>query len=171
MTDKIFPQKSVNSDEPQVKDPSVKLSEDEFKWNSGGMNEKNLKGIVLMHIRKISELSCQELTPSYFIRKPVKTGDGIVMVETYMPDLRLAYCNAVDFLTDIVMPEADNKFKEFINDKMHKEELEFKEFREKGFSQDSWILRKLEYRRKIFAEIMILIYRIDYFSEEDIYVE
>ena len=159
-----FPPATINNDE------NVKIGEDDYQWKSGKQGEENIKGIILSHIRKISELSCQEMTPSYYTRKPVKTGDGVIMVEIYHADLRLAYCNAVDFLQDILMPNADSDFKTWIKTALVNEEIEFKQYKEKEYSQDAWIWRKLEYRRKIFAELMMMIQRSDFFSEE-VYVE
>jgi hypothetical protein len=160
-----YPPSSINTD-----DTNVKIGEDDFQWKSGKGSEENIKGIILAHIRKISELSCQEMTPSYFTRKPVKVGEGVLITEIYHPDLRLAYCNAVDFLQDMLMPNADKEFREWMKALIIVEDKEFKLYMEKGLSQDTWIWKKLEFRRKIFAELMLMIQRSDFFGEE-VYVE
>lgn len=112
----------------------------------------SIKQIALLHIKKISNIMIQELTGGYWEKKPVKTGSGIFMAQTYKPDLRAAYCNAVGFLCDIVYPNADKKFRD-IADILYKEEDSIKDIKEK--------IKKF---RVLFREINNMFERMNYFD-------
>ena len=105
--------------------------------------------IILRHIRKISDLTCQELTGSYWEKKPIKTQSGIMFTEVYHMDLREAYCNSIDFLIDIIYPKSDKVLKEYIdiNDK-----------------DNINILEKIKIKRKIFREINMMFERTDFWK-------
>ncbi len=74
----------------------------------------SIKEIILRQLRKIGDLSCREFTGGYWEKKPVKTGSGIFFSEVYHDDVREAYCNAVDFLIDIVYPIGDDDLKKYL---------------------------------------------------------
>ena len=133
-----------------------------------------IKEVIIMHIKKISDISCKELTPSFWSKKPMKIGDGVAIVETYNPDTRLAYTNAVDFLLDLLMPKADKHFKDVL-DLLTKEETKlFNEHKENGKSQGEWVWIKLGLRRTLFGQLILLIDRVRLFeaspvmSDEDL---
>lgn len=84
----------------------------------------SLKQIALTHIKKIGDMVSQELTPGFWEKKPFKVSNGIVMSESYKPDMRIGYCNAVDFLVDIIFPFSDKDFKDAINEGIYKESQE-----------------------------------------------
>jgi len=127
-------------------------------------NTMMMKETIINHIRKISDLSCKEFTPSFWTKKPVKVGDGVAIIETYNQDSRLAYCNAVDFLQDIMMVYADKKFMERLIKLNEKEDEEYARFKEANGTQDSWIWTKLELKRKLFGELILLIDRAKLFT-------
>lgn len=133
-----------------------------------------IKEVIIMHIKKISDLSCKEFTPSFWSKKPMKMGDGVAIVETYHPDTRLAYVNAVEFLLDLLMPKSDKKFKEALKIIQETEVESFKEHKDEEKSQDEWVWIKLQLRRTLFGEIILLIDRIRLFepspvmSDEDL---
>lgn len=111
-----------------------------------------VKEIVLLHIKKISDICCQELTEGRWIQKPFKTAGGTVMVKEYLPDLREAYCNAVDFLVDLVCPYADTTFNALITTEDAK----------KLSNRDE----KLTSRRSIFRQMNQMFWRTKFFDNE-----
>ena len=123
-----------------------------------------IKEVIIMHIKKISDLSTKEMTPSFWSKKPMKMGDGVAIVETYHPDGRLAYINAVDFLLDLLMPKADKKFKDALELMNETETTRFDEFKDKKQSQDEWVWVKLGLRRTLFGQLILLIDRIRLFD-------
>lgn len=133
-----------------------------------------IKEVIIMHIKKISDLSTKEMTPSFWSKKPMKMGDGVAIVETYHADGRLAYCNAVDFLLDLMMPKADAKFKQAVKLMDETETEKFKEFKDNKKVQDEWVWVKLGLRRTLFGQLILLIDRIRLFdaspvmSQEDL---
>jgi len=129
-----------------------------------------IKEVIIMHIKKISDLTCQELTPSFWSKKPMKMGDGVAMVETYHPDLRVAYITAVDFLQDLLMPKSDKDFDKVLEILNDEEVKLFDEHKDNGKSQDEWIWTKLGLRRTLFGQLILLINRVKLF-EASIYVE
>lgn len=120
--------------------------EDSFNSETGGMRE-----IILLHIRKLSGICCNELTKGYWEERPVKVGGGVSIMRTYKPDQRHAFCNAVDFLNWIVYPTADSPYKEKIDDL----ELELDN-----------IEKKLKQRQLIFREINLMFERTNYFDSK-----
>lgn len=115
--------------------------------------ESSIKEIVLRHIRKMSDLICQELTSGYFQEKPVKVGDSFTVIKVYHPDLKEAYCNAVDFLVDILYPKSDEKFKTYIDGLTDIDTL-----------KDT---AKINARRQIFKQINLFMERTNYFQSGD----
>lgn len=148
-----------------VKEDIEVVDDEEFSYSKEG---SSIKEIILRHIRKISDISCQELTASYQQEKPVKVGETLTLIKIYHPDLRLAYCNSVDFLLDILMPYSDEDFTKF-HEKMEKDE-EKEEEKFKG-SKTDWIDIKLKYRRLLFGELNLMMHRINFFGKEEDYEE
>lgn len=78
----------------------------------------SIKEVALMHIKKISEICCQEFRPGYWEEKPIKMAGGISMTKVYHPDSREMFINAVRFLGWLIGAYADDKsdFGKLIND-------------------------------------------------------
>ena len=128
---------------------NVGFSDEEDFESSEGVS---IKTIVLRHISKISELMCKELTGAYWSRKPIKTPSGILFTEVYHEDLREAYCNAVNFLIDILEPLGDKDFKKYIKDN---EDID---------NEEKDIIKKVIKKRKTFREINIMFDRKGFFE-------
>lgn len=118
-----------------------------------GNKVPSLKEIALIHIRKISDICCNEFTPGRWEEKPIKVGGGIAITKKYVPDQRAVFCNAVDFLLWLVYPYADETFKEKYKLKEHKSDLTDKNWEE-----------KLEKRQKIFIDLMIMFENTNFFD-------
>lgn len=114
----------------------------------------SLKEIALIHIRKISDICCNEFTKGYWEEKPVKVGGGIAITKKYNPDQRAVFCNSVDFLLWLIYPTSDNDFKT----KYKLEEYKTEEKKE-------WEA-KIEERKKIFIDIMLMFNRTNYFDSQ-----
>jgi hypothetical protein len=173
MTKKQFitPMQRVNLDEPQEIMEGQPVQKDyKVVDEDGGFSPRDstasLKEIILQHIRAITKLSCQELTPSYWQKKPIKVGDGVVMAETYHEDKRLALCNAIEFLVYILWAEADKDFKDFFERQLVEENRLFIKFQESGKTQDAWVWKKLDYSKRVFWNIMLMIKRTGLFEGE-----
>lgn len=127
----------------------------EFKEESEDPNNKesSIKDIILRQIKKLGDICSEEMTGGYWQERPIKVGGGIVLSKEYHQDLREAYCNAVDFITDLVYAYADTKLKEAITNA------------ETGDDKD--IKDKLIKRKKLFREINVFFEREDFFSGSD----
>jgi len=123
--------------------------QDEGEFNQG---VPSLKEIALIHIRKISDICCNEFTKGYWEEKPVKVGGGIAITKKYNPDQRAVFCNAVDFLLWLIYPTSDSTFKT-------KYKLEDYKTEEKKEWED-----KIEQRKVIFIDIMLMFTRVNYFD-------
>ena len=130
--------------------------------------ELSLREIILRHIRKMSDLSCQELTPSYWEERPVKIGSGVSIIRSYHPDLREAFINAVDFLFYLIRPyvpkDKKGNFKKEIQRIKKSEDSKWKS--SKSESQDTWIQKKLEIKKQLFSEMMLFLDRIKFFTSD-----
>lgn len=117
--------------------------------------ELSLNEIILRHIRKISDICCQEFTGGYWNKKPMQTRQGIMYTEEYHEDKRESYSNAVDFLVDIIYPKADKTFQTFINDNDKDD-----------FGDDIKGRQKL--KRKVFKQINLMFERLNFFGSSGI---
>lgn len=146
----------------------VEIGEDKYTWGKEG---GSLKDVVLRHIRKLSDISCQELTAGYFDERPMKIGESVSIIKTYHPDLREAFVNGVDFLLTIVQhtisQDTEGDFEKEYEEMQEKEEEEYEKIKKEGFNQDYWIPIKLGLRKKLLKDIMLLLDRIDFFSGAD----
>lgn len=123
----------------------------------------SLKEIVLLHIRKLSEICCQEFTKGYWEEKPIKVGSGMAIMRVYHSDQRAVFCNAVDFLVWLVYPTADESFKNkivFETPKDKKEETDFILVNDEETDLD----KKLKIRKEVFREINIMFERTNFFD-------
>lgn len=129
----------------------------------------SIQEIILRHIRKIGDISCGEFTGGYWQKKPVKTSSGIMFTETYHDDVREAYCNAIDFLIDVVYPKSDKGLKEYL------QEFEgFKEVIKKGdkFEEVKMdIGQRIKLKRQTFRQINLMFERIKFWSGTGSYNE
>ncbi len=132
-------------------------------------SELSIREIILRHIRKISDLSCQELTESYWEERPVKIGSGVSIIKKYHPDLRCAFINAVDFLFYLIDPYTtkDKKgiFKKEVGKLKKSEDSKWKSSKDE--SQSDWTDKKLDIQKKLFSEIMLFLNRIKFFQSDD----
>ena len=148
-------------DDIEINDDSESVSGDSL----------SIKEIILRQIRKIGDISCKEFTGGYWQKKPVKIGGGAVFTEVYHEDVREAYCNAVDFLIDIIYPMSDDDLKGYLKefegfedmitkkDNKHKDVQDKKEVvveKEGELSDKEIIKQKLKLKRQTFRQINIM---------------
>lgn len=134
----------------------------------GGKEPLTIKQIVLSHIRKISDICTKEFTGGFWEKKPIKLQGGVFFTEEYHEDMREAYSNAVDFLTDLVYPQADKEFKAYVDEIEEKEKV-FIKMSQKQEGYD--IKMKLKIKRLLFREINMMFERFDYFKASDVLSE
>lgn len=116
-------------------------------------DQLNIKEIILRHVRKISDICCKEFTGGYWTKKPINTAGGVLFIETYNEDVREAYCNAVDFLIDMLYPLGDDELRDYLKDS---------ESVDKDWGDD--VKGKLKQKRKTFKEINIMFDRINFWG-------
>ena len=135
----------------EKKDPfaNMDFSEDSDYDSGEGMS---LNEIFLRHIRKISDLCCGEFCGSWWEKTPVRTDSGILFTEVYHEDKREAFCNAIDFLVDVLYPLSDDEFRKYVNENEDPDKEE----------QD--IKKKLLKKRKTFKQINIMFDRINFWK-------
>lgn len=136
----------------------------------------SIKEIILRQIRKIADISCKEFTGGYWTKKPVKTGNGVMFYEIYSEDVREAYCNAVDFLVDLVYPLSDKDLKEYFkNFESFKEKIVKYERKDKKNKQvpdvDIDIKQKIKLKRQSFRQINIMFERNNFWKGTGSYNE
>jgi len=139
----------------------------------------SIKEIVLRQIRKIADISCKEFTGGYWVKKPVKTGSGVMFSEVYHEDVREAYCNAVDFLIDLVYPLSDADMKKYLEtfegckekiikyDRKDKKQVEEPE----EVDDDVKIKKKIKLKRQSFRQINIMFERNNFWKGTGSYNE
>src|SRR3990172_11840469 len=110
----------------------------------------SINEIILRQIKKIGDICSKELTGGYWQKKPIKVEGGVMFSEEYKEDLRLAYCNSVDFIIDLVYPIGDEKLNKAVDNLEAKKVI--------GPSE------KLSEHRIIFREINKMFERENFFN-------
>jgi hypothetical protein len=136
----------------QADDSSVEIRDDSEYEQKG----YTIKDIILRHIKKVSDICCKEFTGGYWEKKPVKTSGGIMFTEQYHEDVREMYCNAIDFLVDIIYPISDKPLKEYID----KNDVDIED-----------VKAKLKSRRSMFKEINKMFDRTNFWQGSEEYNE
>jgi hypothetical protein len=135
------------------KDPFENVSFSDDEGETGQQQQLSVKEIILRHLRKIGDICCKEFTGGYWTKKPVNTAGGILFIETYNEDVRESYCNAVDFLADMLFPTSDKELRGY---------LTTNEDIDKEWGDD--IKGKLKQKRKTFKEINIMFERVNFWG-------
>lgn len=141
-----------------------------FREEKYSKDEKlSIKIIVLRHIKKISDLSCNEYKKGYWESKPVSSGGAVTITKTYHPDGRKSYINAIDFLLDMIFPAIDDKFKEELKKLEDLEEQEYERIINSNHENknEKWINEKQRLRRKLFGSIILMLDRVNFFEVSD----
>jgi len=126
----------------------------------------SMQEIVLRHIKKISDICCKEFTGGYWEKKPIRTPNGIMFSQVYHNDVREAYCNAIDFLMDIVYSASDETLQEYLD--------ENEGFGDTGNGQKNKemdIKDKIKLKRETFRQINEMFARTNFFKGSESYNE
>lgn len=132
-----------------------------------GEQKYSIKEIILRHIRKISDICCQEFTGGYWEKKPIRTQSGILFSEVYHNDIREAYCNAIDFLIDLVYPIGDKTLKDYLK----KNENFDEEYKEADKIKVIEVKEKLNKKRITFRQISLMFERTNFWQGTESYNE
>lgn len=137
----------------------------EFRDEGEYSEEKkySIKEIILRHIKKISDLCCKEFTGGYWEKKPIKTPSGVMFSEVYHNDVRESYCNAVDFLVDIIYPMGDKDLQDYLK--------ENEDYGDKETEEETDVKKKLKKKRRTFRQINLMFERKDFWKGIESYNE
>ena len=124
----------------------------------------SIKEIILRHIRKIRDLCCIEFTGGYWEKKPMKTATGIIFSEVYKMDVREAYCNAIDFLSDVIYPMGDDKLKTYLKENEGYDETKIE-------TKEIDIKDKIKLKRRTFRQINLMFERTNFWQGIEDYNE
>jgi len=137
-----------------------------------GEQKYSINEIILRQIRKIGDLSCKEFTGGYWEKRPIRTSGGIMFSEVYHNDIREAYCNAVDFLIDIIYPMGDDTLKEYLKKFEGYLEVIKKETNKSNNSEkEIKIKEKLKLKRQTFRQINLMFERCNFWKGTGSYSE
>lgn len=76
--------------------------------------DMSFKTICLEHLRRITNITCNEFRGGYWKEVPTKTSVGMMTMSVYVPDTRAQFINGVNGLYDLLVPRLDAEFiKEF----------------------------------------------------------
>ena len=116
----------------------------------------SFQDITLRHLNRICQLSCDEFTGGYVNKKLINFGGISQKIETYVPDQRKRYIQAVNTLYDLTYS--------FFDKVMNKEDIKLDEERKK----EKDINKLIEVSRKRFRSLVSLLKRLNFLKEEDI---
>ena len=133
-----------------------------MEYISKQKEKKTFRDLVLSHLNKILELSCDEFKGGY-TQKVVK---GNCVEEVYIPDSRKRISQAIEFFSFLLQPFYDKD----MNDKSKKIKDEvkknLKEFDENKIERDKFRIKKLRCMMNLFEELNFLLKRKDYLKGE-----
>jgi len=122
--------------------------------------KKTFRDLVLVHLNKILELSCDEFRGGY-IQKIIK---GNFVEEIYVPDARKRISQAIEFLSYLLEPFYDKDMKVELIEKQIKENLET--FNNKKIDREKFMINKLKLMKDLFKELNFLLHRKNYLRGE-----
>jgi len=133
-----------------------------MEYISEKKDKKTLRDIILNHLSKILELSCDEFKGGYWI-KQIK---GNYTEEIYVPDSRKKIIQAIEFFSYILQPFYDEPIskewktiEEKINDNL-------KKFNDNEIKREVFIINKLGYMKRLFIALSHLLCRKEYLKME-----
>lgn len=116
----------------------------------------SFRSITLGHVRKISELAAKEFRGGFYKQEIV----GQQVVKNWVEDSREAYNNAIDYLSDLLLPLYDEQAAAEVT--MVDSELA----KLKGLSGEAFASGKVVNRRKLFRALTKLLHRLKYLETE-----
>ncbi len=130
---------------------------DAESYYGGGSNKFKLtfEEIVMRHLRQICSLSCDEFRGGYTNKQIIALPGGMsTKNETYIPDARLRYNQAVDTLYDLIFS--------FFDEEMEKKDDNLKEQEKDCKDKD----KKVEIKRNMLRALCSLLKRLNFLREE-----
>ena len=129
-----------------------------MEYASTQKEKRTFKDIILDHLNKILELSCDEFRGGY-IEKKIR---GNFVEEFYIPDSRKRITQAIEFLSFLLQPLYDDDMNKK-SDAIKKEITEnLKKFNDKKIDRDNYRICKLNSMKSLFEELNYLLVRKDY---------
>ena len=125
-------------------------------------HKKTFRDLILNHLSKILELSCDEFRGGY-IKKEIK---GNYVEEVYVPDSRKRISQAIEFFSFLLQPKYDKDMNEKSEEIKKKLETNLKEYNEEKISKDRFTINKLTLMKSLFEELNFLLSRRDYLKGE-----
>lgn len=119
--------------------------------SSFSKEEITIRSIVLNHIKKILQLSCDEFTGGYYNTLTEFQGSLKYVKKVYVPDTRARFSQAVETLYYVLNPFFDKDFK--------KEDENIQKMPTKTTEE------KLEKAKNLFKELNNLLYRKNYLAD------
>jgi len=146
------------------------MPDEEFEgaegFRKGDIANLSFREIVLMHLRRITQLSCVEFRGGYWNEKTHAIGGMGFTEKIYIPDSRECYVNAVDMFSDLLLPIYDKTAKKEIEDLETSFDNKYKLFEKqekKGKDiMQKWKQFKLKNKRQLFRELSLLLKRLKY---------
>ena len=130
---------------------------DAESYSGGGGNKFKLtfEEIVMRHLRQICSLSCDEFRGGYTNKQIIALPGGMsTKNETYIPDARLRYNQAVDTLYDLIFS--------FFDEEMKEEDKKLKQQEKDCKDKDKMV----EIKRNMLRALCSLLKRLNFLREE-----
>lgn len=140
--------------EPQT---DAVFEDGETYGSSLNKQEVSFRSIPMETLKSVRSLASVEMRGGYDTERVV----GNVVVETYIPDSREIYCNAIDYLSDILFPHFDQQMFKAEQDI----DAEIKKLEERSSKDNKVDVRagKVLLKRKLFRHLNSFLFRKNYF--------
>jgi len=142
--------------------------EDGENYQFGYDKELTFRGIILEHMKRISQFASVEWRGGHYEEKILNSGGSISSIRIYIPDSREVYINAVKCLADMLAPYFDDEMKQ-AEENVIKDFKEYKKNVKLKLSSNNKddIIRKytnykIEVYQKLFRSLCCFLYRKKY---------
>ncbi len=133
-----------------------------MEYISEKKDKKTFRDIILSHLSKILELSCDEFKGGYWI-KQIK---GNYTEEIYVPDSRKRIIQAIEFFSYLLQPFYDKTIEDKWKGIKKKIEDNLKNFNDDKIKREKFTINKLRYMKDLFVALSHLLCRKDYLKME-----
>jgi len=84
----------------------------ENSFGGGKSDSLSFNSILMRHLERITRLASVEFKGGYSQQKTIPVAGTLMQQDIYVPDTRECYINAIENLSDLLLPNFDEKMKE-----------------------------------------------------------
>jgi len=120
------------------------------------------KDIIIQVVQDLSKIAQKEFRGGY----SDKTFSGNQIVENYITDSRKEYCQLVNFLSDLLLPNFDDETSEKYKEIQDELEKLVEKYNNRKISKEDYMSEKLKLSRQLFQHLSILLNKLNWLRKK-----